>query len=155
MVPDRDDRRFVHTPVYRAQDVGSGCTRPGKGNSHVLNSELFGLTDNELSELKARHLACSLLIRGCQAAILDYRKKAGNAGEQQARHEQRVIDVLEEVLQAWCETLSVLRSVLNQTSARRALSGRRNETAVAVFTGEPAKRGWASQKMMRGADTRG
>src|SRR6266511_91311 len=84
-------------------------------------SRSSALTDREIAELKAHHLACSHLAKGCQDAIIRFREKAAEAGQdQQAGTAYRTIEILEEVLASWCDTLSILRSALNQTSSRNA-----------------------------------
>lgn len=114
----------------------------------------LGLRERDIAELKARYLACSLLVRGCQAAVFDFREKAGSADERVSRSQQRVIEVLETVLESWCETLSVLRSVLNQTSAQTLAGGQWSEANTGVFTNEASSSGWTA-RAERGADAGG
>jgi hypothetical protein len=77
------------------------------------------LNREELAELKAHHLACSHLIKGCQDATIrlrgDRAAELRVAGQQQGI-EHRAVEILEDVLGSWCETLSVLRANLNQSS---------------------------------------
>lgn len=76
------------------------------------------LNREELVELKAHHLACSHLIKGCQDATIRLRRDRASelsaAGDQSS--EYRAVEILEDVLGSWCETLSVLRANLNQSS---------------------------------------
>jgi hypothetical protein len=84
-------------------------------------SRSSALTDQEIAELKAQHLACSHLVKGCQDAIIRFREKTAEQGQDlQAGATYRTIEILEEVLASWCDTLSILRSALNQTSSRNA-----------------------------------
>jgi hypothetical protein len=77
------------------------------------------LNRQELAELKAHHVACSHLIKGCQDATIRLRRdcasKAGVADEQQEL-ELRAVEILEEMLDSWCNTLSVLRANLDVDS---------------------------------------
>ncbi len=113
----------------------------------------LAFTDRDAAELKARHLACSLLVQGCQSAIFDFREKAASATatDQQALPAHRTVEVLEEILESWCNTLSVLRSALNETSAQRMAGGQWLEVNPGVFTNEPSGGGWAIPTQ-RGAD---
>lgn len=73
----------------------------------------------ELAELKAHHLACSHLIKGCQDATIRLRRDRAAELRAAAQHqsvEYRAIEILEDVLGSWCQTLSVLRANLNQSS---------------------------------------
>ena len=77
------------------------------------------LNREELAVLKAHHLACSHLIKGCQDATIRLRRDRAAelrvAGQYQGV-EYRAVEILEDVLGSWCETLSVLRANLNQSS---------------------------------------
>lgn len=78
------------------------------------------LTDLEISELKAHHLACSHLVRGCQDAIFRFRgSAAGDADAERVAH--RTVEILEDIVASWCETVSMLRSALDHASNGGAL----------------------------------
>jgi len=103
------------------------------------------LTDQEVAELKAHHLACSHLVKGCQDAIITFRKKTAN--ESRAQHAStayRAVEILEEVLGSWCDTLSILRSALSPTSPRDAAYDHRLELIAGVFENESSRPGAAS-----------
>ena len=77
------------------------------------------LNREELAELKAHHLACSHLIKGCQDATIRLRRdRAAELRVADAHQgiEYRAVEILEDVLGSWCETLSVLRANLSQPS---------------------------------------
>ena len=77
------------------------------------------LNREELAELKAHHLACSHLIKGCQDATIRLRRDRAAELRVAVQHqgiEYRAVEILEDVLGSWCETLSVLRANLNQDS---------------------------------------
>ena len=77
------------------------------------------LNREELAELKAHHLACSHLIKGCQDATIRLRRDRAAALSASGQHhgiEYRALEILEDMLSSWCETLSVLRANLNQPS---------------------------------------
>lgn len=95
------------------------------------------LTQQEVAELKARRLACSYLVKGCQDAIFDFRTKAvGIPDAEQARAANRTIEILEEALGSWCETLSILRTALNRTSSHEAAGLQRPQSYPGVFMNE-------------------
>jgi len=73
----------------------------------------YALTEKETAELKAHHLACGHLVRGCQDAIFRFRSQAGG-GIQSDSVSFRTIEIMEGVLESWCETLSLLRLALNR-----------------------------------------
>jgi hypothetical protein len=75
------------------------------------------LRENEAAELKAHHLACSQLVRGCQDAIFRFRSQCGSDIESD-RVSFRTIEIMESVLDSWCETVSILRSALHRDSMR-------------------------------------
>lgn len=75
----------------------------------------YALTEKETAELKAHHLACGHLVRGCQDAIFRFRSQAGG-GIQSDSVSFRTIEIMESVLQSWCETLSILRLALDRDS---------------------------------------
>ena len=103
------------------------------------------LTDQEVAELKARHLACSHLVKGCQDAIIRFRERTAEGEQgQQASSAHRAIEILEEVLGSWCDTLSILRSALNRTSSRTAAYDQRLEVIPGVFKNESSQRGAAA-----------
>jgi len=77
----------------------------------------YALREKETAELKAHHLACSQLVRGCQDAIFRFRSQAGGAIESDDVS-FRTIEIMEGILDSWCETLSILRSALDQDSSR-------------------------------------
>ncbi len=98
------------------------------------------LTQQEIAELKARRLACSYLVKGCQDAIFDFRERAaGMAGAAQARSAHRAIEILEEALGSWCETLSILRSALNSTSSLGTAGEQSLEAYPGVFINDPSR----------------
>lgn len=75
------------------------------------------ITEQEAAELKAHHLACSHLVKGCQQAIFQFRKQAPSGGDEETlRLAQRTIEILEDTLQCWCETLSIVRSALERAT---------------------------------------
>jgi len=111
----RDSKRFVH-------GTGSGGVAAGpflraRERSTPMPSVTFpyALTEKELAELKAHHLACGHLVRGCQDAIFRFRSQAGG-GIQSDSVSFRTIEIMESVLESWCETLSILRLALNRDS---------------------------------------
>ena len=75
----------------------------------------YALTEKEAAELKAHHLACAHLVRGCQDAIFRFRSQAGG-GIQSDNVSFRTIEIMEGVLESWCDTLSVLRLALTGDS---------------------------------------
>lgn len=114
----------------------------------------LALNDLEVGELKAHHLACSHLVRGCQDAIFRYRDSAADSDAEAAKLSHRTVEILEDVLASWCETVSMLRSALDHASARgtqrdvstrddspalgAGLSGPRTSVdSSAVFAGSP------------------
>ncbi len=125
VVPDRDKRRFVHMSVDRAGAPGRVLLAREKEMPMSSPVRPLALSDQDVAELKSRHLACSLLVKGCQTAIFDFRERAarGTATDQQALAAHRTVEILEDILESWCNTLSVLRSALNQTSAQRMAAG--------------------------------
>jgi hypothetical protein len=72
---------------------------------------------NEVAELKAHHLACTQLVRGCQDAIFRFRSQAGG-GIVSDDVSYRTIEIMEGILDSWCETVSILRSALDRDSSR-------------------------------------
>jgi len=114
----------------------------GKGKPVSIEGRSSALTKQEVAELKARHLACSHLVKGCQDAIISFRAKtASPSAGQEASAGYRAIEILEEVLGSWCDTLSILRSALNQTSSRKAASDRRFELIPGVLKNESSRQG--------------
>jgi hypothetical protein len=106
----------------------------------------FSLTPRELNELKAHHMACSHLIKGCQDAAIRLRRLAPSTSDaEQLAVELRAVEILEQVLGSWCETLSVLRANLAQPplpldpALPRWLANDRNVFAGAA--GKPASMG--------------
>lgn len=75
------------------------------------------LTIQETAELKAHHLACSHLVRGCQEAIFEFRTQAATGDDASLRLAERTIEILEGVLETWCETLAVVHSALGRDSS--------------------------------------
>ena len=115
-----------------------------------LDGRSSALSDQEVGELKAHHLACSHLVKGCQDAIIRFREQtAGETQSQQARTAQRAVEILEEVLGSWCDTLSILRSALNQTSARSPVYDRRFGLISGVFKNEFSRQGATSANARR------
>jgi len=119
VVPDRDGQRFVHA-------IGSNCAALAvpavlaRERRRPMSPLTFptALTDQETAELKAHHLACSHLVRGCQDAIFEFRKRAAVGGnDENFRLAPRTIEILEGVMESWCETLSVVRSALGLASS--------------------------------------
>lgn len=99
------------------------------------------LNPEELAELKAHHLACSHLIKGCQDATIKLRRE--RAGQLMAANpeytvEFRAIQILEDVLASWCETLGVLHTNLNQSSPSYVTSWRSPTRTAFVFSREAA-----------------
>lgn len=79
------------------------------------------LTEKEAAELKAHHLACSQLVRGCQDAIIRFRSQAGDVEKEGVSF--RTIEIMESILDSWCETLAILRSALHRDSAHEEIFG--------------------------------
>ena len=80
------------------------------------------LRENEAAELKAHHLACSQLVRGCQDAIFRFRSQSGDDIESDTVS-FRTIEIMEGILDSWCETVSILRSALDRDSMREEAYG--------------------------------
>jgi hypothetical protein len=80
------------------------------------------LTEEEAAELKAHHLACRQLVRGCQDAIFRLRGQAGGDAEADAVS-HRATEIMEGILNSWCETLSVLRSALGMDYSQEQIQG--------------------------------
>ena len=86
------------------------------------------LNRQDLAELKAHHLACSHLIKGCQDAAIRLRRDRAaelRAAGQHQGVEYRAVEILEEVLGSWCETLSVLHANLGRSSLGDAAAWQR------------------------------
>jgi len=97
------------------------------------------LNREELAELKAHHLACSHLIKGCQDATIRLRRDRASELSAAGQHqgiEYRAVEILEDVLGSWCETLSVLRDNLNQSSPADVAMWQRPTPEPSVFSGE-------------------
>ncbi len=109
-----------------------------------MDGRSYALTDQEVAELKARHLACSHLVKGCQDAIIRFRETAEGQQGRQASTAHRAIEILEEALGSWCDTLSILRSARNRTSSRTAAYDQRLEVIPGVFKNESSRRGAAA-----------
>jgi hypothetical protein len=75
------------------------------------------LREEEAAELKAHHLACSQLVRGCQDAIFRFRSQSGRDNESDSVS-FRTIEIMEGILDSWCETVAILRSALGRNSMR-------------------------------------
>jgi hypothetical protein len=80
------------------------------------------LREKEAAELKAHHLACSQLVRGCQDAIFRFRSQSGGDIESDSVS-YRTIEIMESILDSWCETVSILRSALDRDSLREERYG--------------------------------
>jgi len=80
--------------------------------------------ENEVAELKAHHLACTQLVRGCQEAIFRFRSRAGD-GIATDDVSMRTIEIMEGILGSWCETVSILRSALDRDSSHEQPYGYR------------------------------
>ena len=97
------------------------------------------LNREELAELKAHHLACSHLIKGCQDATIRLRRDRAaelRVAGQNDGIEYRAVEILEDVLGSWCETLSVLRANLNQSSPGDVAVWQRPAPEPSVFSEE-------------------
>jgi hypothetical protein len=97
------------------------------------------LNREEVAELKAHHLACSHLIKGCQDATIRLRHDRADelrADAQGLGVEYRAIEILEDVLGSWCETLSVLRANLNRSSPGDIAAWQRPTQVQDVFSSE-------------------
>jgi hypothetical protein len=97
------------------------------------------LNQEELAELKAHHLACSHLIKGCQDATIKLRRERADqlmVDHPESTVEFRAIQILEDVLSSWCETLGVLRTNLNQSSPAHVRSWRSPTRTAFVFSRE-------------------
>ena len=97
------------------------------------------LNREELAELKAHHLACSHLIRGCQDATIRLRRDRAPELRVAGPHhgiEYRAVEILEDMLGSWCETLSVLRANLNQSSLGNVAAWQKPTREPNVFSEE-------------------
>jgi len=97
------------------------------------------LNREELAELKAHHLACSHLIKGCQDGTIRLRRDRDAELRVNGQHqgiEFRAVEILEDVLDSWCETLSVLRANLNQSSPGDMAAWQRPAREPSVFSEE-------------------
>ena len=95
------------------------------------------LNREELAELKAHHLACSHMIKGCQDATIRLRRDRAAELRVAGRHqgiEYRAVEILEDVLGSWCETLSVLRANLSQSSPGDMAAWQRPAREASVFS---------------------
>jgi len=109
------------------------------------DSRSSALADQQIAELKAQHLACSHLVKGCQDAIIRFREKTANEDQRlEAGTTHRAIEILEDVLESWCDTLSILRSALNGTSSAKAARNRKLEFIPGVFSSEASRQGAAA-----------
>jgi hypothetical protein len=77
------------------------------------------LSREDAAELKAHHLACSQLVRGCQDAVLRLRGHDDDTADSDAVS-YRAVEIMESVLASWCETLSVLRSAMGLDATGQA-----------------------------------
>jgi hypothetical protein len=93
------------------------------------------LSQAEAAELKAHHLACSQLVRGCQDAILKLRDDAAHSDTVS----YRAVEIMEAVLDSWCETLSILRSAMGQTPSLQATGGMYATTAGETTSSDSAR----------------
>lgn len=112
---------------------------------------LSRLSPEEIAELKAHHLACSHLVKGCQDATIRLRRDRAaqlSAGPQDSI-EYRAVEILEHVLGSWCETISILRANLNQPSSGEVAVWQRPAPWPSVFSEETAG------KQAQSADRRG
>jgi hypothetical protein len=75
-------------------------------------------TVREVRELKAHQLACSHLIKGCQDAVIRLRQAGAPGASERDREalEFRAVEILEDVLGSWCDTLSILRATMDPSS---------------------------------------
>lgn len=97
------------------------------------------LSREELTELKAHHLACSHLIKGCQDATIRLRRDRAaelRAAGQHQGIEYRAVEILEDMLGSWCETLSVLRVNLSRFSPGDMAARQRPSSEPKVFSDE-------------------
>jgi hypothetical protein len=95
------------------------------------------LNPDEFAELKAHHLACSHLIKGCQDATIKLRRERADqltVVYPEDTVEFRAIQILEDVLATWCETLGVLHTNLNQSSPARVTAWRSPTRTAFVFS---------------------
>ena len=107
----------------------------GKETRMYIGVRPSALTDQDVAELKARHLACSHLIKGSQDAIIRLRNRTASTPEEaDLSLECRATEILEDVVGSWCETLSILRSALNGISSQRSARWQRAELDQSVFT---------------------
>jgi hypothetical protein len=80
-------------------------------------TRLGALNAKEVAELKAHHLACGQLVRGCQDAIFRLRARAD--GDLESDFVSfRAVEILEDIVGSWCDTLAILRTALNLGSSR-------------------------------------
>ena len=108
------------------------------------DSRLPALAGQQIVELKAQHLACSHLVKGCQDAIIRFRETTATEDQaQEANAAPRAIEILEEVLGSWCDTLSILHSALYRTSSANVPRDRRLEFIPGVLGNEPSRQGAA------------
>lgn len=140
MAPDRDGGSFLY-PARERELRGRLAPAGERGMPMSSLTYSAALTDEEVAELKARHLALSYLVKGCQDAVFNFRRQsAPDAGAKEARAAHRTVEILEEVLASWCDTLSILRSALNPTSSLRVDAGQRLDLYPGVFTNEAFQR---------------
>jgi hypothetical protein len=96
-------------PLMLARERGKPMSKP------IVT---LALNDLEVAELKAHHLACSHLVRGCQDAVFRFREAAAGGDTDASRLAHRTVEILEDVLASWCETVSMLRSALDHASSQ-------------------------------------
>jgi hypothetical protein len=141
VIPGDKPRSVFTRPALLSGGALSRIARKGK-LPMPIEVRSSALTDRDVAELKARHLACSHLIKGSQDAIIRLRNRAAAApvgADMVAAH--RATEILEEVVGSWCETLSILRSVLNRTTSPNSLTRQRLELDQNVFNDESRRRG--------------
>ena len=68
-------------------------------------------------ELRAQHIACSYLVRGCEDALTELARtliETRSAGEGAAN--ARAADILSDILDDWKETMAILRATAQAAS---------------------------------------
>src|SRR2546426_6901920 len=79
----------------------------GKGKPVSIESRSSALTKQEVAELKARHLACSHLVKGCQDAIISFRDKTvSQSAGREANAAAPASHTLAAEVGCWCATPS-------------------------------------------------
>jgi hypothetical protein len=72
------------------------------------------------SELEAQRIACTELVKGCERALFQFGLIAGETPSAEAAViDGRAVDIMQEVLSSWRDTLSLLPAHPEQPAQRR------------------------------------